>query len=125
MQEKSTEREVESSPTWEDLEAFARQGVQRLLQRVLQEEVDSVLGRERYERRAVVDAAVGYRNGYGKPRRLSVMAGTVTVRRPRVRRAACALWCAVLVVKPHCALALPPPLRSAIRRVLPAALGVS
>ena len=85
MKEKSTEQEWESSPTWEDLEAFARQGVQRLLQRVLEEEVDSVLGRERYERRAAVDAAGGYRNGYGKPRRLSVMAGTVTVRRPRVR----------------------------------------
>ncbi len=85
MKEKSTEREWESSPTWEDLEAFARQGVQRLLQQVLEEEVDNVLGRGRYERRAAVDAAIGYRNGYGKPRRLSVMAGTVTVQRPRVR----------------------------------------
>jgi putative transposase len=85
MKKKSTEREVESSPTWDELEAFARQGVQRLLQRVLEEEVDSVLGRGRYERRAAVDAGGGYRNGYGKPRRLSVMAGTVTVRRPRVR----------------------------------------
>lgn len=71
-----------------------------------------------------MDAAVGYRNGYGKPRRLSVMAGTVTVRRPRVRRVACALWCAVLVVKPHCALALPPPLRDLLRRAFqPASSG--
>ena len=44
MKKKSTEREWESSSTWEDLEAFARQGVQRLLQRVLEEEVDSALG---------------------------------------------------------------------------------
>ena len=79
MEKQSTEQAWESSPTWEGLEAFARHGVQRLLQRVLEEEVDSVLGRERYERRAAVDAAGGYRNGYGKPRRLSVMAGTITV----------------------------------------------
>jgi transposase-like protein len=44
-----------------------------------------VLGRGRYERREAVDGAPGYRNGYGKPRRLSAMAGTITVRRPRVR----------------------------------------
>ena len=42
---KSTEREGESSPAWDELEAFARQGVPRLLQRVLEGEVDSVLGR--------------------------------------------------------------------------------
>jgi hypothetical protein len=35
VKKKSTEREWESSPTREDLEAFARQGVQRLLQQVL------------------------------------------------------------------------------------------
>ncbi len=76
MKRMSTEREVESSPTWDELEAFARQGVQRLLQRVLEEEVDGVLGRRgRYERRAAVDAGGGYRDGYGNPRRLSVMAG--------------------------------------------------
>ena len=32
-----------------------------------------------------MDATPGYRNGFGKPRRLSAMAGTITVRRPRVR----------------------------------------
>jgi hypothetical protein len=32
MKEKSTETGAESRPTWESLEAFARQGVQRLLQ---------------------------------------------------------------------------------------------
>jgi hypothetical protein len=44
-EEKSTEREWESSPTREDLEPFTRQGVQRLLQQVLEEEVDSVRAR--------------------------------------------------------------------------------
>jgi len=85
MKEQSTETCPESRPTWESLEAFARQGVQRLLQQVLEEEVEGVLGRGRYERRDAVDATPGYRNGHGKPRRLSAMTGTLTIRRPRVR----------------------------------------
>ena len=32
-----------------------------------------------------MDAAPGYRNGYGKARRLAMSSGTITVRRPRVR----------------------------------------
>jgi len=67
------------------LEVFARAGVQRLLQRVLEEEVDQLLGRCRYQRREAVDAPTGYRNGHGKPRRVSLSCGTITVRRPRVR----------------------------------------
>jgi hypothetical protein len=35
--------------------------------------------------KAGVDAAPGYRNGYGKPRRLTLTNGTITVRRPCVR----------------------------------------
>ena len=85
MKEQSTETGVESRPAWEGLEAFARQGVQRLLQQVLEEEVEAVLGRARYERRDAVDATPGYRNGHGKPRRLSAMTGTITICRPRVR----------------------------------------
>src|SRR4030095_5157018 len=85
MKEKSTERGSESRPTWEILETFAREGVQRLLQQVLEEEVESVLGRARYERRDAGDATPGYRNGHGKPRRLSAMTGTITICRPRVR----------------------------------------
>src|SRR5262249_26006351 len=85
MKEQSTAAGVESRPMWESLEAFARQGVQRLLQQVLEEEVDGILGRTRYERRDAVDAPPGYRNGWGKPRRLSLSNGTITLRRPRVR----------------------------------------
>src|SRR6267143_4761512 len=59
--------------------------MQQLLQRLLEEEVDGLLGRGRYERREAVDPAVGYRNGFGKPRRVSLSSGTLTVRRPRVR----------------------------------------
>ncbi len=41
------------------------------------------LGRARYHRRGSNDH--GYRNGYGKPRRLTMRGGTVHLRRPRVR----------------------------------------
>jgi transposase-like protein len=85
VKKKSTESGEESRAEWETLEAFARQGMQRLLQRVLEEEVDELLGRGRYARRAAVDAPSGYRNGFGKPRRLSLSNGTITLRRPRVR----------------------------------------
>lgn len=85
MRKKNTETVAASSPTWETLEAFARHSMQQLLQRMLEEEVDGVLGRARYERRPAVDAATGYRNGFGKPRRLSLSSGTITLRRPRVR----------------------------------------
>jgi transposase-like protein len=47
--------------------------------------VEELLGRARYARRDGVDAPRGYRNGLGKPRRLTLSAGTITVRRPRVR----------------------------------------
>lgn len=33
----------------------------------------------------MIDGTVGYRNGHGKPKRFTVMNGTITVRRPRVR----------------------------------------
>jgi len=85
VRKQSTESVGSSSPTWETLEAFARQSMQQLLQRLLEEEVDGLLGRGRYERREAVDPAVGYRNGFGKPRRVSLSSGTLTVRRPRVR----------------------------------------
>ena len=34
-----------------------------------------LLGREKSERRSTVDSAEGYRNGYGKPRRLAMSSG--------------------------------------------------
>ena len=55
------------------------------MQSVLDEEVTHALGRSRYERQAPLDAAGGYRNGYGKRRRLSLTSGTIEVKRPRVR----------------------------------------
>ena len=42
-------------------------------------------GSARYARRRASMRPPGYRNGYGKPRRLSLSVGTITLRRPRVR----------------------------------------
>lgn len=67
------------------MEDFARLKIQGWFQELLEEEVTELLGRGHYERGLVVDAAPGWRNGYGKPRKVSMMAGTITVRRPRVR----------------------------------------
>jgi len=82
--ERSTARETASSPVWATLEAYARTHIQTFVQRLLEEEVDALLGRQRSERRAP-ETPPGYRNGYGKPRRLALTNGTITVRRPRVR----------------------------------------
>ncbi|MGH9649215.1 MAG: IS256 family transposase, partial [Terriglobales bacterium] len=84
-QEQNTETDVSSSSPWDRLEDFAREHVQRFIQALLEEEVTELLGRAKSARRAAVDAPAGSRNGHGKPRRLALMSGTITVRRPRVR----------------------------------------
>jgi putative transposase len=85
MKEKSTEATTESRPEWETLERFARQQIQHWLQQLLEEEVTDLLGRPKSVRRSPVDAPVGYRNGYGKSRWVTLSSGTVRVQRPRVR----------------------------------------
>ena len=74
-----------SRPQWDTLESFARAHVREFIQQLLEDEVTELLGREKSARRAAVDAPVGARNGHGQPRRLALMNGTITVRRPRVR----------------------------------------
>ncbi len=65
-----------------DLDAIAREGARRMLLSVLEAEVTEFLGRQRYERK---ELSPGYRNGYGKQRRVTLGSGTVSVRAPRVR----------------------------------------
>jgi len=76
---------VKSMPTWDALEEWLRGEIGNRIQSIIEEEVSAFLGRSWYERRRAVDASPGYRNGYGKPRRLSTSCGTIQVRRPRVR----------------------------------------
>jgi putative transposase len=78
-------RELPEYREWGTLEEFTRSRIQSWLQDVLEEEVTELLGRGKSERRAAVDAPAGYRNGHGKTRRLSMMAGTIELKRPRVR----------------------------------------
>jgi transposase-like protein len=85
MRKESTRTTAESRVHWEHLEDWVRQQIQRLIQELLEEEVTEFLGRSRCARRLPLDSGVGYRNGYGKPRKLTLGAGTVEVRRPRVR----------------------------------------
>jgi putative transposase len=85
MEQKTRAQASVSSQIWERLEAFVREQVQQLIQALLEEEITALLGRPKSARRAAVDASQGMRNGYGKPRRLSLTSGTITARRPRVR----------------------------------------
>jgi putative transposase len=62
-----------------------RTQIQQWLQQLLDEEVTEFLGRAKAERRAQGAPARLYRNGHGKPRQVSLLSGTVMVRRPRVR----------------------------------------
>ena len=85
MKEQTIEEDTRSRVVWDNLEEWARSLIQGALQDVLEEEVTELLGRLKSERRKPVDEVGGYRNGYGKPRNLTMSCGTVTVRRPRVR----------------------------------------
>lgn len=76
---------MSSGEVWDRLEELVREQAQAFVQRILEEEVTEFLGRRKSERRAEVDGVAGYRNGYGKPRRLAMSSGTLTLRRPRVR----------------------------------------
>jgi len=87
MGKQSTRGRAEASPQWETLEDWVRGHVQQYIQRLLEDEVTEFLGRQKSARRRRVDGPRGYRNGYGKPRRLTVSCGTITVNRPRVREA--------------------------------------
>ena len=87
MSKKSSEERFGSRGIWEQLEAMAREQIQRFIQRLLEEEVSELVGRAKSERRPPVgeQAAPVYRNGHGKPRRLALTCGTIQVRRPRLR----------------------------------------
>jgi hypothetical protein len=54
----------------EHLEEWVRVKVQGFIQETLEEE--ALLGRGRHQRRKAMDALYGYRNGHGKPRRMSM-----------------------------------------------------
>ena len=67
------------------LEEFAREKIRQHLQDLLEQEVTEWLGRQKSERKLSPLEQPGYRNGYGKRRRLTMSLGTIEIRRPRVR----------------------------------------
>jgi len=73
--------------SYDRLEEYVREHVRGFIQRVLEDEVTQFIGRERYVRRDEQEEEQSkvYRNGYGKPRKVTTSCGTVEVRRPRVR----------------------------------------
>jgi transposase-like protein len=85
MGKKTTKGPVESSVLWQSVEEMARRRIELWLQDLLEHEVTEFLGRSKSQRCSTVDATLGYRNGHGKPRRLTLRNGTVTLRRPRLR----------------------------------------
>ena len=83
MDKGATKEPVTSTPVWDELEEWTRGRIQEWMQQLLVDEVSEFLGRTKYQRRG--EEMQGYRNGYGKPRRLTMRSGTVTLRRPRIR----------------------------------------
>lgn len=86
--EASTAAEAVHVPTFANLEEHLRDEVERIVQRLLEQEATEVLGRRKYERAdsdPESSEAPPYRNGHGKPRRLTLPIGTIEVRRPRLR----------------------------------------
>ena len=89
MEKENTKSESASRVCYEAMEAYARERIQNWLQGVLEVEVDEFLGRGKSVRSAGRDEVrAGYRNGYGKLRRVSLTSGTIEVRRPRLRNLA-------------------------------------
>jgi putative transposase len=85
MGKQTTKGSRPSIVVWDNLEEWVRRKVQEFIQSLLEEEIAELLGRQKSERRQAVDSLAIYRNGHGKPRRLTLGCGTVTVYRPRVR----------------------------------------
>jgi len=78
------ESSTANGPLWKTLEIYARGEIQQFVQRLLEEEVDELLGRKKSERRSE-EGTSGYRNGYARARKLSLSSGTISVKRPRIR----------------------------------------
>lgn len=76
-----------SRVTYEVLEEMVRLKIQEFIQDILDEEITEFLGRGKSERIKGIDRPQNYRNGRGKARKLALMAGTITIRRPRLRDA--------------------------------------
>ncbi len=64
---------------------MVRLKVQEYIQEILENEVEVFLGRKKSERIKPIDGTPGYWNGHGNRKKFTVMNGTITIRRTRVR----------------------------------------
>ena len=88
MNTKTIEDSAKSSRVaWSHLETMLREQIRRCIQQILEEERDEFLKRLRYARKSSANPEPGYRNGYGRPRKLTMSCGTIELKRPRVRDA--------------------------------------
>jgi transposase-like protein len=85
MVKQTTQDRESSNIIWNNLEEMVRMRVRDFIQSLLEAEIEELLGRQKSERRKMVDSLPAYRNGYGKGRELTLGCGTITLRRPRVR----------------------------------------
>lgn len=87
MNEKNIAGQPASTVCYAMIEAKSRSRIQEWLQDLLEVEATEFLGRAKSQRRGN-EAVPGCRNGYSKPRWVALTAGTITVRRPRLRKLA-------------------------------------
>jgi putative transposase len=85
MVKQTTQSNESSSLIWNNLEEMVRMKVREFIQSLLEAEIEDLLGRQKSERRKLVDNPPVYRNGYGKARNLTLGNGTISLQRPRVR----------------------------------------
>jgi putative transposase len=85
MVKQTTLNNGSSNLIWDNLEEMVRHKIREFIQSLLESEVEELLGRQKSERRRLVDSPPAYRNGYGKERKLTLGNGTITLHRPRVR----------------------------------------
>jgi hypothetical protein len=78
VEKKNREVGGKASSVWPELDAFMREQIQERFQDLLDAEVTEWLGRPKSVRRD--GGQRGSRNGYGKPRRLTLGQGTITAR---------------------------------------------
>jgi len=67
------------------LHTLLRLGAQRLVQEVLEQEIEDLLGRSHYEHRTESSELAGYRNGY-RARKIKTAEGAIPIAVPQLRQ---------------------------------------
>jgi len=85
MKKSIREAEQQSRATYEVLEEMIRLRIQGYILDMLEEEIETFLGRKKSERIKPVDGTSGYWNEHGKAKKFALLNGTISVHRTRVR----------------------------------------